>query len=89
VYPRPRPHGSGLDGVEYIFSGRPIAFFNVAVLTGRGIDTDALKARAERACAWSSNKGVPWLFIVTREAMDPATDPGVVLDAWAWRRSWP
>lgn len=40
-----------VDGVEYIFSGRPIAFFNVAVLTGRGIDTDALKAGAERACA--------------------------------------
>lgn len=72
---------AAVDGVEYIFSGRPIAFFNVAVITGRGIDSDALEARAERACAWSSNKGVPWLFIVTREALDPATDPVAVLDA--------
>jgi hypothetical protein len=79
--PAPGHTAAAAGGVEYIFSGRPIAFFNVAVLTGRGIDTDALKARAEHACAWASTKGVPWLFIVTREGLDPATDPAAVLDA--------
>jgi GNAT superfamily N-acetyltransferase len=68
------------DGIQYIFSGCPIAFFNVAVLTERGISGDALKSRAERACAWASSKGVPWLLIVTHEALDPGTDAASILD---------
>ena len=37
------------DGVEYIFSGCPIPFFNVAFLTGRNISAAALKAGADVA----------------------------------------
>ena len=31
-------------GVEYIFSGVPIGFFNVAVLTAGGVSSDGLRA---------------------------------------------
>jgi hypothetical protein len=69
------------DGIQYIFSGCPIPFFNVAVLTGRGLSAEALRSRAERACAWTSNKGVPWLFIVTHDTLDAGVDAASVLDA--------
>jgi ribosomal protein S18 acetylase RimI-like enzyme len=68
------------DGIQYIFSGRPIPFFNVAVPIGRGISSDALKSQAQRACTWASTKGVPWLFIVTHDALVPGTDATAVLD---------
>jgi len=67
-------------GVEYIFSGCPIAFFNVAILTGRTVSADALKAAADGAHAWTSNKGVPWLFVVTNEALASGTDAAAILD---------
>ena len=68
------------DGIQYIFSGRPIAFFNVALLSERGISSDALKSHAEHACAWAASKDVPWMFIVTHEALDPGTDAAAILD---------
>lgn len=68
------------DGVEYIFSGCPIAFFNVAFPTGRDLSADALKAGADGARAWTSDKGVPWLFMVTHEALASGTDAAAILD---------
>ena len=49
-------------------------------LTERGLSSDALKSRGKRACAWASSMGVPWLFIVTHEALEPGTDAASVLD---------
>jgi len=43
------------QGLEYIFSGLPIAFFNVAVLTGRGLTGDDLTALGNAARAWSAD----------------------------------
>jgi ribosomal protein S18 acetylase RimI-like enzyme len=68
------------DGTDYIFSGAPIAFFNAALLTGRGLSGEALQAHGHRACAWASDKNVPWLFVVTCEALDPDADPEALLD---------
>jgi hypothetical protein len=69
------------DGVEYIFSGCPIAFFNVAFPTGRNISVAALKAGADGARAWASDKGVPWLFMITHEALASGTDAAAILDS--------
>ena len=68
------------DGIDYIFSGVPIGFFNVAVLSGRDISTETLKANGNRACAWAKGKDVPWLFVVTHEALEAGVDAASVLD---------
>ena len=68
------------EGVEYIFSGIPISFFNVAILTGRGLSSDTLKSHGDHACAWAADKNVPWLFVVTHEALAAGIDAGSVLD---------
>jgi GNAT superfamily N-acetyltransferase len=58
------------DGIEYVFSGIPIPFFNIALLTGRGMSRPQLEARAREACAFAGRMDVPWLFIVTHEAIE-------------------
>jgi GNAT superfamily N-acetyltransferase len=68
------------DGVEYVFSGCPIPFFNIALLTARGISPDDLKSRAREASAWASDKEVPWLFLVTHEALGGDLDVAALLD---------
>jgi GNAT superfamily N-acetyltransferase len=69
------------DGVEYIFSGVPIAFFNVAILTGRDLSADRLRSLGRRAGAWAAGSGVPWLLVVTHDGLAPGTDAASVLDA--------
>src|SRR6478672_12482375 len=71
---------AAIDGVQYIFSGTPIAFFNVAIVTQRGVSGSALQSHGERACAWASDKGVPWLFVVTKDALEPGIDAASILD---------
>lgn len=67
-------------GMEYIFGGCPIPFFNVAFPTGRDISADALRSHGEHAHAWASDKGVPWMFVLTHEALAPGTDASAILD---------
>ncbi len=69
------------DGVQYVFSGLPIPFFNVALLCDRRISADALKAGAEHACAWALSKGVPWLFILTHETLESGVNATEILDS--------
>ena len=68
------------DGIEYIFSGVPIGFFNVALLTGEDVSGDRLKALGQAACEWAADKNVPWLFVVTHEALQPGVDAASALD---------
>ena len=68
------------DGIEYIFSGCPVAFFNVALVTGRAVDDERLRTHAEAASAWAADKGVPWLLVVTHETLTPGVDAAAVLD---------
>jgi GNAT superfamily N-acetyltransferase len=69
------------DGVLYIFSGCPIAFFNVAFPTGRNITGDALKIHGANARAWAADKKVPWLFVVTHDVLEAGADPTAILDS--------
>ena len=62
------------DGIEYIFSGIPIPFFNVVLLTGRGMSRPQLEAHAREACAFAGRMPVPWLFIVTHDAIEDDGD---------------
>ena len=68
------------DGVEYLFSGLPISFFNVALLTQYSVSSEALKSYGHDACAWASDKGVPWLLVVTHETLEAGVDASAVLD---------
>jgi GNAT superfamily N-acetyltransferase len=65
--------------IEYIFSGIPIAFFNVALMTGRSISSDTLRRQASDACTWVADKNVPWLFVVTHDTLEPGVDAAGVL----------
>ena len=67
------------ESVEYVFSGCPIPFFNIALLTARGISADDLKSGVREACAWASDKGVPWLFMLTHEGLGPDMDAAALL----------
>jgi hypothetical protein len=71
-------------GVAYIFTGLPIAFFNIAMPTLGPLSAAALEASARGAIHWAA-KGAgdapPWLFVVTHEALEAGVDAAAVLDA--------
>lgn len=69
-----------MDGVHYVFSGVPIPFFNVAILTGRLISAETIGSRAQQACEWAAEKHVPWLFVVTHDALEPGVDATAIAD---------
>jgi hypothetical protein len=60
--------------VHYVFSGLPLGFFNIALLTGQQISAEALQAHAREASAWAATQRVPWLFVVTHERLAPGLD---------------
>jgi GNAT superfamily N-acetyltransferase len=68
-------------GVDHVFSGIPIAFFNIALPTGRDITADALQSHARAACEFASPHRVPWFFVITHERLAPGYDPTAVLDS--------
>ena len=67
--------------VEYVFSGIPMPFFNVGLVTGRNVSAEALAAYGREACQWAADKHVPWMFIVTHEMLAPGVDATSTLDA--------
>jgi len=69
------------DGLQCIFSGVPVAFFNVGLVMDRSLSGAALEARGQQAVAFASGKDVPWLFIITSEALEPGVDAAAVLEA--------
>ncbi|HEY6509803.1 MAG TPA: GNAT family N-acetyltransferase [Vicinamibacterales bacterium] len=77
--PGPAPRFEAGDGVDYIFSGLPVAFFNVALVTARDVSGQALAAMGERACAWAAPTSLPWLFVVTHEAVASGVNATSVL----------
>lgn len=68
-------------GIHYAYSGCPIPFFNVALLTGRDLSAADLDQQARQATAWFADKPVPWLLVVTHERLQGDTAPAPVLDA--------
>ena len=71
----------GNGAVEYIFSDLPIPFFNVALVTARNVSAGTLQAEARQACEWAAPRSVPWMFVVTHEALAPGVDAASVLDS--------
>jgi GNAT superfamily N-acetyltransferase len=72
-------HGSD-NGLEYVFSGLPIAFFNVAIVARRGVTAAALSDAARRACPLAASQNAPWLFVVTHEGLNDGVDAAQTLD---------
>ena len=68
------------DGVRYLFSGLPIPFFNVGLVTDRHVSRTTLEHHGRQACEWAANAHVPWLFMVTHDALAPGVDADAVLD---------
>jgi len=79
--PSPRYASSSADDLALVFSGLPIGFFNVGVVTGRGVTADRLATAARTACAWAGTQKVPWLFVTTHEALESGVDATSTLDA--------
>jgi len=77
----PHPVVVATEGVQYIFSGMPLSFFNLAMVTGSDLSNDALRAHGREACAWAAAQSVPWLFMVTHERLEPGVDAVATLDA--------
>jgi hypothetical protein len=50
---------SSADGIDYIFSGLPVAFFNVAVLTQPSISASALRAFGHAAARMGGGDAGP------------------------------
>src|SRR5690242_15664854 len=67
--------------LDFIFSGIPIAFFNVAIVNGDAVTHEQLDACGREALSWAASQAVPWLFIVTHEALAPGVDATSALDA--------
>jgi GNAT superfamily N-acetyltransferase len=67
-------------GLQYVFSGVPLLFFNAAVLTGTGLSAGDLEMQAGRASTYASEMNCPWILIVTEDAVAPGTDISAALD---------
>lgn len=68
------------DGIQYIFSGVPVSFFNLGMLTGSAVSVDTLGTLGSEACAWAARQAVPWLFVVTHERLAPGVEAVAILD---------
>ena len=69
------------EGIEYIFSGIPVPFFNVGLLTARDISSPELERLAREAVGFASDKNAPWLLVSTRETLAEPEGADAVLDA--------
>lgn len=76
----PKPVVAETEGIHYIFSGVPISFFNLALLTGSEISAGSLADQGRDACAWAAAQDVPWLFMVTHERLASGVDAAATLD---------
>ena len=66
--------------IDYVFSGLPIPFFNAAVITARDVTHDGLDTLGRGAITWAADKAVPWMFLVTHEAVAPGVDVSSTLE---------
>lgn len=61
-------------GLELVFSGLPIPFFNVAFATTTIDSADQLTALANQARQWAVTYPVPWFFTVTSDVVSKDVD---------------
>ena len=77
----PTPIVAAAEGIQYVFSGLPVSFFNLALLTGSGLSAETLSARGREACTWAAAQSVPWMLVVTHERLESGVDAAATLDA--------
>ena len=77
----PKPVTATTESIQYIFSGVPIGFFNLAVVRGSGLSAEVLDTRGREACAWAADQSVPWLLVVTHEQLEQGVDAAATLEA--------
>jgi len=77
----PTPVAATSKGIQYVFSGLPIGFFNIAVLTDSGLSGEVLATRGREACAWAAAQSVPWLLVITHEHLEPGVYAAATLEA--------
>jgi GNAT superfamily N-acetyltransferase len=75
----PRPVVASGNGIQYVFSGLPVSFFNIALLEGSRLTAAELRARGREAREWAATQSVPWLLIVTHERLAPGVDAAAAL----------
>jgi ribosomal protein S18 acetylase RimI-like enzyme len=75
----PQPVSGSSEGVIFKFSGMPIAFFNAAIVVARDVSAPALAAAGRDARSWAADKPVPYLFVVTHEALAEDVDAASAL----------
>jgi GNAT superfamily N-acetyltransferase len=68
------------EGLDCVFSGLPISFFNIAVVRPNRVSREALQTTARRATAWADTHAVPWFFVVTHEALEDGVDAVAALE---------
>lgn len=66
-------------GLEFIFSGLPIAFFNIVLVADRKLSGGDLSERGRAACERAQGLGVPWLLVVTHEGLGAGVDAASAL----------
>jgi GNAT superfamily N-acetyltransferase len=76
----PRYTRASHPGVELVFSGIPVSFFNAAFLKWRRGTPDMLRDQARRTCRFAAEQNVPWLLIATHECFAPGVDATAILD---------
>jgi GNAT superfamily N-acetyltransferase len=77
----PRYAEEAAHGVHHVFSGIPVPFFNVALVTDTSVSAETLRAAGQRACGWAAKRDAPWLFVVTHERLIGGTDAAAALDS--------
>jgi ribosomal protein S18 acetylase RimI-like enzyme len=70
---------ASMPGMELVFSGFPIAFFNAVILTDRLESSAALGKLGADACAAAAGYGVPWILVLTRETLAEGIDAAATL----------
>ena len=66
------------NGIEDIFSGLPIGFFNMAILSRQSISGDALKSYGDEACVGRRQGGALVVRPHTRRARRPGSMRGLI-----------
>lgn len=69
------------EGVEFIFSGLPIGFFNAAIVTSPSASDSDLRRIGVEACRFAASHPVPWMLFITTDTLEAGTDADAALDA--------
>jgi GNAT superfamily N-acetyltransferase len=75
----PAPRIESRDGLDLVFCGLPVPFFNIGFITAERVSGDALRALGRDAASWAGAQGLPWLLVTTNEAIEAGVDADAIL----------